>query len=82
MSFTKQDIEILRQVIREETKPQFDDFRHEIDQKFHQLQTSVDGFLVVSRTTEQEHLLLRAQFVKLRSVLLNKHLVTEQELTS
>lgn len=86
MSFTKQDIDILRQVIREEVRseiePRFDDFRQEFDGKFDKLQTSVDAFLVVSRTTEQEHLVLRAQFTKLRSVLINKRLITEQELTS
>lgn len=97
MSFTKEDIKTLREVIREETnprfaairavireemKPGFDSIRQEFNEKFDRLQTSVDGFLVLSRTTEQEHLLLRAQFTKLRSVLIQKQVLSEQDLTS
>lgn len=103
MSFTKQDIIVLRQVVREEvqtvTEPQFraipelvrqevrfalreevlPRFR-EMERKFDNLQTTVDGYAKSMHTFETEHIVLRSQVRRIKTVLVQKKVATDDEL--
>lgn len=80
MAFSKQDLQVLEDMIRGVTEPQLFALQENMDSKFAILQSSVDGFVHETRRNSENQLVLHAQFTRLKNVLMNKHIVSEDEL--
>ena len=69
----------LRSEFREDLKAALLELRQDVRQDFSELQTSVDRYLKRTEDWHQEHIVLRARYNRLITVLSRKGLVTEKE---
>jgi hypothetical protein len=83
MSLTPQDLQQIRTAVEAVTEPSFAAIKMDLEAlrtDFGGLTTSVDEFLRIVRRHEEEWLVLRAQHVKMRELLIKKGVATEEEL--
>ncbi len=76
-----EDFNKLHTVIKDELQPIREEL-NSVDKRLDTLTTSVDEFLHIVRRHDEEWLVLRAQHVKMRDVLIRKGIATESELAA
>lgn len=77
---TQKDIAAIQQVVRVAVQEEVQKANDAVRSDFAQLQSSVDSYLKQTQDWRQEFVVLRAQHNRLRKVLIEKGLATEEEL--
>ena len=67
MTFTEDELRALRLLLREELESQILPFRNDVDKRFEQVATQIDGLYHRDEKREQEYLAIREQIRRLEA---------------
>jgi hypothetical protein len=67
MTFTEDELRALRLLLREELESQILPFRNDVDKRFEQVATQIDGLYQRDEKREQEYLSIREQIRRLEA---------------
>jgi tRNA(Ser,Leu) C12 N-acetylase TAN1 len=67
MALTENDVKALRLLLREELQAEVRPFRDEVDKRFDEVATQIDGLYQRDEKREQEYLFIREQIRRLEA---------------
>ena len=67
MALTESEVKALRSIIKEELQAEFRPFREEVNRRFDEVATQIDGLYQKDEKREQEYLFIREQIRRLET---------------